>query len=79
MGGNLTEGATGNNVSTLVLNGGTLDLTAGYINVDTFTAQSGTLKNVLEIYNGALTVGAWTKSGTGTLILDAPTRSRRRR
>lgn len=70
VGGNLTEGATGNNVSTLVLNGGTLDLTAGYINVDTFTAQSGTLKNVLEIYNGALTVGAWTKSGTGTLILD---------
>uniref|UniRef100_UPI002240EB12 beta strand repeat-containing protein n=1 Tax=Verrucomicrobium sp. BvORR034 TaxID=1396418 RepID=UPI002240EB12 len=68
--GNLSEGLTGDNRSTLELTGGTLDMTDGYINVDTLTLQSGTLKNVAQIYNGAMTVTGLVKTGTGTLILE---------
>ncbi|WP_166442534.1 autotransporter-associated beta strand repeat-containing protein [Phragmitibacter flavus] len=71
VGGNITEGVGGNNLSSLTLGGtATLDMTGGYINVDTFNANSGTLKNVAEIYDGEMVVANLTKGGTGTLILE---------
>lgn len=70
--GDLTEGTQGNGTitSTLALNGGTLDMKGNRIGlsgalIDTLDIQSGTLANVAEINNG----GAWTKSGTGTLVM----------
>jgi len=70
IGGNLAEG-TGNAsiTSSLTLSGGILDMTGHAISVDTFAATSGTLKNVLEINNGAGTVTGLTKTTSGTLVL----------
>lgn len=67
--GNIKEGVSGgyaNNLSTLTLNGAYLDLTNGSIKVDTLNLQSGVLRNVSEINDGA----GWSKTGTGTLVLD---------
>lgn len=69
VGGNITEGISGgyaNNLSTLTLNGAVLDLTNGYIKVDTLNLMSGVLRNVSEINGGA----SVTKTTTGALILD---------
>gem|GEM_PF-518832 len=57
--------------ATLTLNGGTLDMKGhaigGATPVDVLNFQSGTLKNVAEINNGA----AWTKTtAAGVLVLD---------
>ncbi|MBE2282926.1 MAG: autotransporter-associated beta strand repeat-containing protein [Prosthecobacter sp.] len=68
VGGNIKEGTSGgyaNNLSTLTLNGAVLDLTNGSIKVDTLNLQSGVLRNVSEINDGA----GWSKTGAGTLVL----------
>ncbi|WP_050030969.1 autotransporter-associated beta strand repeat-containing protein [Verrucomicrobium sp. BvORR034] len=67
--GNLQEGAgtVTLNKSTVTLDGGTLDMTVGTINVDTFNAVSGTLKNVAQINaDGAL--AALNKTGAGKTL-----------
>ena len=61
--------AAGTGTGTLKLTGGTLDLsgrTIGGSNAVTLDLQAGTLKNIAQINNGA----AFSKSGTGTLILE---------
>jgi autotransporter-associated beta strand protein len=72
IGGNITTTNATEAVATVVLNGGTLDVTGGSINVDTLTVQSGTLRNVAEIYtgDGISTLGTLTKSAAGTLNLE---------
>lgn len=67
--GNIAEGANagiGTVTSTLNLAGGTLDLTGHGITVDTFSVQSGTLKNLGQFNSGADVV----KTTAGALILD---------
>ncbi len=76
--GNITDTsttATGSSTTTLTLNGGTLDMTNGNIGgtgasgnryITNLNFQSGTLKNVAQINNGA----GLTKTTAGTLILD---------
>lgn len=69
VGGNIKEGTSGgyaNNLSTLTLDGALLDMTQGYIKVDTLNLKSGVLRNVTEINDGA----GWSKTGTGTLVLN---------
>ncbi|MDF3130579.1 autotransporter-associated beta strand repeat-containing protein [Kiritimatiellaeota bacterium B1221] len=68
VGGNMAEGNTGITEinSTVKLYGGTLDMTGGSIAVDTFTLESGTLKNLGEYNSGADLV----KTGTGTLNIE---------
>src|SRR5437868_6434767 len=72
VGGIVQDG--GNGPSTVTLNGGTLDLASdgspGSIAVNTFNAQSGTLRNVSQIFQGDnTTVTALTKTTSGTLTL----------
>jgi fibronectin-binding autotransporter adhesin len=72
VGGIVQDG--GNGPSTVTLNGGTLDLASdgspGSIAVNTFNAQSGTLRNVSQIFQGDnTTVTALTKTTPGTLTL----------
>ena len=72
VGGIVQDG--GNGPSTVTLNGGTLDLASdgspGSIAVNTFNAQSGTLRNVSQIFLGDnTTVTALTKTTSGTLTL----------
>jgi len=72
VGGIVQDG--GNGPSTVTLNGGTLDLASdgspGSIAVNTFNAQSGTLRNVSQIFLGDnSTVTALTKITSGTLTL----------
>ncbi|WP_425614988.1 autotransporter-associated beta strand repeat-containing protein [Anatilimnocola sp. NA78] len=67
----IVEGAiTGPTTSTITLNGGTLDLAGKSIGaanpINTLSLQTGTLKNVLQINNGA----AITKTTAGTLNID---------
>ncbi len=70
VGGNITTSLT-NTTATLTLNGGILDMTAGTINVDTFNAQTGTLKNVAQLQSGdGATAAALNKNTAGTLTLD---------
>ena len=69
VGGNIKEGTSGgyaNNLSTLTLDGALLDMTQGYIKVDTLNLKSGVLRNVTEINDGA----GWSKTGTGTLVVN---------
>lgn len=62
--GDIAEGAGAATVnSTVTLNGGTLDLNGHILSVDSFNAQSGTLKNVSQL-NAPLV-----KTTSGTLIL----------
>jgi fibronectin-binding autotransporter adhesin len=71
VGGNITTSDTASATSTLNLNGGTLDMTNGNINVDSFNAQSGTLKNVAQIQSGdGVTAALLTKAGPGTLAIE---------
>jgi len=63
VGGNIVNGAS---TSTLTLDGGTVDMTDGTLDVDTLNLRSGTLKNVSEINGGA----AVSKTTGGTLTLD---------
>lgn len=65
VGGNITEGSAATDISTLTLKGGDLDMTAGTINVDTFNAQSGILRNVVAIQSGGVTA-ALTKTSDGS-------------
>jgi autotransporter-associated beta strand protein len=69
VGGNLTEGNQGDNRSYVLLDGATLDMTGGTINVDTFETQSGTLKNVEQIYKGSLTAADLIKTGADKLLV----------
>jgi fibronectin-binding autotransporter adhesin len=64
IGGNITEGADATNLSTLRLDGADLDMTAGTINVDTFDAQSGILRNVAEIQSNTTVAGLIKSAGT---------------
>ncbi len=69
VGGNIKEGTSGgyaNNLSTLTLDGALLDMTQGYIKVDTLNLKSGILRNVTEINDGA----GWSKTGAGTLVVN---------
>jgi autotransporter-associated beta strand protein len=70
--GGILEGATGSatvNSSTLTLDGtADLNMNAGTINVDTFNARSGTLRNVAQIQSSAV-VAPLTKTTIGTLTL----------
>ena len=65
----LLKGTGGTGTATVTLNGGTLDMSGTNIGAATDTvvlaAQSGTLRNVGEVNNGA----GWTKSTGGTLTL----------
>ena len=71
VGGNITTTSSVSANATLTLNGGILDMTAGTINVDTFNAQTGTLKNVAQLQSGdGLTAIALNKNTAGTLIVD---------
>jgi autotransporter-associated beta strand protein len=71
VGGNITTSTTLGALATVTLDGGTLDMTSGNINVEAFNARSGTLKNVAEIQAGdGATVAALTKTGAGTLNLE---------
>ncbi len=74
VGGNMTENAANEPLavvgSTVNLNGGTLDMTGGTIKVDTFTVESGTLKNLGQ-FNSGDTIGAnLVKTGSGTLNIE---------
>ena len=75
VGGDIVQTGTGGTVTgTLTLNGGLLDLASHNLgasgNTITFNAQSGTLKNVGQINNGAglakTTTGTLTLAGTNT-------------
>ncbi|WFB34969.1 autotransporter-associated beta strand repeat-containing protein [Kiritimatiellota bacterium B12222] len=68
VGGNMAEGnsALPEITSSVKLHGGTLDMTGGTVQVDTFTLESGTLKNVGEFNSGADLV----KTGAGTLNIE---------
>ncbi len=66
--GNISDGG---GTSTLILDGGTLDMQNNAIGsagnpIDTLTMASGVLRNVGEINGGA----GWAKTGPGTLTLD---------
>jgi autotransporter-associated beta strand protein len=72
MGGNIVEGATGDNQSTLILDGATLDMQGNSIGlagqgIDTLSFRSGILRDVAEINNGET---ALSKSTNGLLILE---------
>jgi len=68
--GNITTSNKTTSNSIVTLDGGTLDMTNGSIDVDTFNAQSGTLKDVSQIFNGSGTVAAeLNKTTAGTLVL----------
>ncbi len=74
VGGNMTENAANavgaDVISSVTLQGGTLDMTGGTVKVDTFTLDSGTLKNLGQ-FNSGDTVGAdLVKTGAGTLNID---------
>lgn len=70
VGGNITTSNKATSTSIVTLDGGTLDMTNGSIDVDTFNAQSGTLKDVSQIFNGSGTVAAeLNKTTAGTLVL----------
>jgi autotransporter-associated beta strand protein len=68
--GNLAEGAGGGAsriISTVTLDGGTLDMTSGTMtNITNFNLQSGTLKNLAQ-FNAGATV---TKSTSGTVAYE---------
>ncbi|WP_395741588.1 autotransporter-associated beta strand repeat-containing protein [Prosthecobacter sp.] len=69
--GNIVGGTgAGTRSATVTLDGGTLDMTGKTIgastNAITFSAQSGTLKNLAELNGG----GAFAKTGAGTLYMD---------
>jgi autotransporter-associated beta strand protein len=68
VGGNITRGQDGgNNVATVTLSGGTLDLMGGsFIDINFLSLNTGTLRNVGEINGGA----GLSKNAPGTLILD---------
>jgi fibronectin-binding autotransporter adhesin len=66
VGGNITNG--GNGIATLTLNGGTLDMTNGSIDVDVANFQSGTLSNVTQFSISGV-IAALTKTTAGTLTL----------
>ncbi len=74
VGGNMTENAA--NVALAVvtssvnLHGGTLDMTGGTIKVDTFTLDSGTLKNLGQFNSGDVIGAALVKTGAGTLNIE---------
>ncbi|MEO6847193.1 MAG: autotransporter-associated beta strand repeat-containing protein, partial [Chthoniobacterales bacterium] len=64
--GNIAEGTNPTGVtSSLNLDGGTLEMNSKAISVDTFTAASGTLRNLGQLNSG----GTFTKTTSGTLIL----------
>jgi len=64
--GNISEGTNNTNVgSTVNLNGGTLEMNGKTITVDTFTAASGTLRNLNQLNGG----GTLTKTSAGTLTV----------
>lgn len=66
-GGNISEHTENTNVSSaLKLRGGTMDLGGHDISVDTFTVESGTLKNLHQLNSG----GTLTKTTSGTLIIE---------
>mgnify|MGYP002759372629 CR=1 FL=1 len=65
--GNIAEGVNGTDVASVInLQGGTLDLAGNSIGVDTFAAEKGTLRNVLEFNAG----GTLTKTTADTLIVE---------
>jgi autotransporter-associated beta strand protein len=71
VGGNITTSNATGGISIVTLDGGTLDMTAGTINVDGFNARSGTLKNVQQLQSGdAATAAQLSKVGPGVLVLD---------
>jgi autotransporter-associated beta strand protein len=71
VGGNLTTTSSANATAVVNLDGGALDLTAGTINVDTFTVKGGTLANVAQLQSGdGATAANLTKTTGGTLILE---------
>ncbi|MDQ8206289.1 autotransporter-associated beta strand repeat-containing protein [Coraliomargarita sp. SDUM461003] len=70
--GNMAEG-TGDASkieSSVKLHGGTLDMTGGTVKVDTFTLESGTLKNLGQFNSGDTVGAALVKTGTGTLNIE---------
>jgi autotransporter-associated beta strand protein len=71
VGGNITTSNSANANATLNLDGATLDLTNGNLNVDVFNARTGTLMYVAVVLacDGA-TAAYVEKSGCGTLTLD---------
>ncbi|MHA3771132.1 beta strand repeat-containing protein [Verrucomicrobiota bacterium sgz303538] len=70
VGGNITTSNDTEANSSVALIGGTLDMTGGTINVDNFTVESGTLRNVAQIQNGdGATPTGLTKTSPGTLVL----------
>jgi autotransporter-associated beta strand protein len=56
--------------SSVNLDGGTLDMTGGTITVDTFTLESGTLKNLSQFNSGDTTGAELVKTGAGTLNIE---------
>lgn len=72
VGGNITTSLNDTAAAaTLNIDGGTLDMTDGTITVDTLTAKSGTLKNVVQIFGGdGTTALPLNKTTGGTLIID---------
>ena len=73
VGGIIVDGGN-SGTSTVTLNGGTLDLASdgspGSLAANNFNAQSGTLRNVSQIFQGDnTTVTALTKTTSGTLTL----------
>jgi len=62
--GNVVDGGSG--VSTITLNGGTLDMDGGSLTVDTFNLQSGTLRNLGQFSSGAVL----TKTSTGIVTVE---------
>ncbi len=70
--GNMAEG-TGDASkieSSVKLHGGTLDMTGGTVKVDTFTLESGTLKNLGQFNSGDTVGAALVKTGAGTLNIE---------
>jgi fibronectin-binding autotransporter adhesin len=71
VGGNITTSNIAGATATVTLDGGTLDMTAGNINVDVLNARSGTLKNVAQLQAGdGATAAALSKTSAGTLNLE---------
>jgi autotransporter-associated beta strand protein len=72
VGGNMAENNTElpEITSSVNLHGGTLDMTGGNIVVDTFTLESGILKNLGQFNSGDTTGAALVKTSTGTLNIE---------
>ncbi|WFB35392.1 autotransporter-associated beta strand repeat-containing protein [Kiritimatiellota bacterium B12222] len=74
VGGDMTENTANAELavvtSVVTLHGGTLDMTGGTVKVDTFSLESGTLKNLGQYNNDDIIGADVVKTGAGTLNVE---------